>query len=73
MSNGEDGQPHMTKFEFRSKFFAYCTQAGHHLFFINPPTEFFHFPIHVAIGDFCASVYHRFLHSLIGVWKQFYS
>jgi hypothetical protein len=29
MSNGEDGQPHITKFEFRSKFFAYCTQAGH--------------------------------------------
>jgi hypothetical protein len=29
MSTGEDGQPHITKFEFISKFFAYCTQAGH--------------------------------------------
>jgi hypothetical protein len=29
MSNCEDGQPSITKFEFRSKFFAYCTQAGH--------------------------------------------
>jgi hypothetical protein len=29
MSNGEDGQPHITKFEFRPKFFAYFTQAGH--------------------------------------------
>jgi hypothetical protein len=37
--------------------------------FINRPTEFFRFPIHVAIGDFNVSVYHL-LHSLI-VWKQF--
>jgi hypothetical protein len=29
MSNFEDGQPSITKFELRSKFFAYCTQAGH--------------------------------------------
>jgi hypothetical protein len=74
MSNGEDGQPHITKFEFRSKFFAYCTQAGHlfSFFFINPPTEFFSFPIHVAIGDFHANVYPHLLHSLI-VWKHFYS
>jgi hypothetical protein len=57
MSNGEDGQPPITKFEFRSKFFAYWTQAGHLLpFFINLPTEFFHFPIHLAIGDFNVSV-----------------
>jgi hypothetical protein len=35
------------------------------LFFINLPTEFFHFPIHVAIGDFHASVYPPLLHSLI--------
>jgi hypothetical protein len=42
------------------------------IFFINPPTEFFHFPIHVAISDFHVSVYPCLLHSLI-VWKQFYS
>jgi hypothetical protein len=42
------------------------------LFFINLPTEFIHFPIHVAIGDFHESVYPHLLHSLI-VWKQFYS
>jgi hypothetical protein len=41
------------------------------LLFINPPTEFFHFPIHVAISDFHASVYPPFLHSLI-VRKQFF-
>ena len=29
MSNDEDGQPHITKFEFRSKVLSYCTQAGH--------------------------------------------
>jgi hypothetical protein len=36
-------------------------------FLINlVPTEFFHFPIHVAISDFHASVYPPLLHSLIG-------
>jgi hypothetical protein len=72
MSNGEDGQPHITKFEFRSKFFAYCTRAGHLLSFIHQSANrVFHFPIHVAISDFHASVYPPFLHSLI-VWKQFF-
>ncbi len=72
MSNGKDGQPHITKFEFRSKFLAYCTRGGHILsFFINLPTEFFHFPIHVAIIDFHARVYPPLLHSLL-VWKQFF-
>ena len=45
MSNGEDGQPHITKFEFRSKFFAYCTQAGHLLpFFHQSANRVFPFP-----------------------------
>jgi hypothetical protein len=73
MSNGEHGQPHITKFEFRSKFFAYCTQAGHLLsFFHQSANRVFHFPIHVPISDFNTSVYPPFLHSLI-VWKQSYS
>jgi hypothetical protein len=41
-------------------------------FSINPPTEFFHFLIHVGIGNFHVSVYHHLLHSLI-VLKQVYS
>jgi hypothetical protein len=28
MSNDDDGQPHIEKFELRSKFLAYFTQAG---------------------------------------------
>jgi hypothetical protein len=71
-SNDVDSQPHITKFEFRFKFLAYCTQAGHLLsFFFNLPTEFFHFPIHLTISDFNASVYPPLHHSLI-VWKQFF-
>jgi hypothetical protein len=51
MSNDEDSQPHITKFVFRSKFLAYVPELAIS-FFINLPTEFFHFPIHLAIGDF---------------------
>ncbi len=57
-ANDEDGWPPITKFEFRSKVLAYCTWAGHLLtvFSLNLPTEFFHFPIHLTISDFTASV-----------------